>query len=163
MTKINYNVRHNVNFIQSYEFDKGMIMRVGNETNIHVKLKQNDFCVDMLFPIEEMISSISQNKNGKFRFNEAKNEYTNEKSKPIFFEFEKNANNLLIKGTGPNLKNKSETIETVISFEDFISFVKNVVKDYKEIIVFETIGNKIDRNKFQKKTEKIDKFLAKEF
>lgn len=51
-------------FIKSHVDNEFMLMHVGFETNIHLKYIRDDFRVDLLVPIEDVVSSMNQNKKG---------------------------------------------------------------------------------------------------
>lgn len=61
--KIVSNVRNNTNFIQKFSENSFTSLRVGNESSIHFKIKENNFSVDILIPIEDMIKSFNDIKN----------------------------------------------------------------------------------------------------
>lgn len=94
------------------------------------------------------------------RFNEINNQ--NEKAKPSIFTFLFVENVIKVDASGPNEQNKTKNISTVIDKKNFIEYIKSIVEDYKKIVEFETVGNKIDRNKHEKQIKKLDKFIEKE-
>lgn len=158
--KITSNIRNNTNFIQKFSENIFTCLRVGNESSIHFKIKENNFSIEILIPIEDMIKSFNDIKNNTIRFNEISNQ--NEKAKPSVFTLLFVENVIKVDASGPNEQNKTKTISTNIDKKTFIEFVKSIVKDYKKIVEFETFGNKIDRNKHEKQIKKLDKFIEKE-
>lgn len=149
-------------FIKSHSDNEFTLMHVGYETSIHLKYIGDGFRVDLLVPIEDVVSSMNQNKKGVFRINDVVQE--GEKVKPSFMEFKIGENTIEVNANGPDDKNKTKTATVIIDKNNFLTFIKKSVELYRDMVAFEAVGDsKVDKNKLSKKIDKLNKFISKVF
>lgn len=150
----------NLDFISSYDENNFSFFRVGNETTVRFTINGADFSVNILVNITDVIKAFNDIKKNIVRINE--NVDPNEKAKPSGIVFELTNDTINFVASGPNDKNKIKNIDGKINKNAFINFLKSIIIDYKNLVIFESFGNEVDSNKLDKEIKRLEKFIQKE-